>query len=299
MIGRWHKEAIVYDPKGLLLAVCLLVPFAGCQLTDRFKDEPEKDVVARVHDEFLYRDELSTIITPGLPAKDSVQLAKSYIESWIRNRLVLDKAEANLAEELKNVDRKLEQYRNSLIRYSYEREIIRQNLDTTVTKSEIDKYYNDNKANFQLRDNIVKALYVKVKKNAPKVNQVRVWYKSNTAKERKLLEEYCNKFATDFMPDDTTWHSFDELLKKVPVRFFDKESYLRNNSTIEAEDSTDLYFVKIKDYKIRESQSPLSFVEEDIRAMIVNKKKLDVIRDMEKSIYDEALKKNEFEIFGN
>ncbi|MFM7768599.1 MAG: hypothetical protein ACKO9S_12170, partial [Bacteroidota bacterium] len=79
MIGRWHKEAIVYDPKGLLLAVCLLVPFAGCQLTDLFKEEPEKDVVARVHDEFLYRDELSTIITPGLPAKDSVQLAKSYI----------------------------------------------------------------------------------------------------------------------------------------------------------------------------------------------------------------------------
>ena len=170
-------------------------------------------------------------------------------------------------------------------------------LDTTVSDGDVQKYYNENKANFLLRDNIVKALYVKVKKNAPKVSQVRAWYKSDIPKDRKSLEDYCNKFASDFMSDDTTWHSFDDLLKKIPEKIFDKESYLRNNSTLEVEDSTDLYFVRIKDYKIRESQSPLSFVESDIRSLIVNKKKLDLIRDMEKSIYEEALKKNEFEIY--
>lgn len=282
------------------MAACgLLFSLQACNWLNGINQEPVKEAVARVQDEYLYQEELASIIQPGLPAKDSLQIAKSYIESWIRNRLVLEKAEANLAEELKNVDRKLEQYRNSLIRYTYEREVIRQNLDTTVSKAAIEKYYSENKSNFLLRDNIVKALYVKVKKNAPRVNQVRTWYKSNLAKDRKALEDYCNKFATDYMPDDTTWHSFDELLKKIPEKIFDKESYLRNNSTLEAEDSTDLYFVRIKDYKIRESQSPLSFVEDDIRAMIINKKKLDLIREMEQSIYDEALKKNEFEIFGN
>ena len=270
---------------------------SACNWFWGLSSEPGKEAVARVQDEYLYKEELASIIQPGLPAKDSLQLAKSYIENWIRNRLVLEKAEANLAEELKNVDRKLEQYRNSLIRYTYEREIIRQNLDTTVSDGDVQKYYNENKANFLLRDNIVKALYVKVKKNAPKVSQVRAWYKSDIPKDRKSLEDYCNKFASDFMSDDTTWHSFDDLLKKIPEKIFDKESYLRNNSTLEVEDSTDLYFVRIKDYKIRESQSPLSFVESDIRSLIVNKKKLDLIRDMEKSIYEEALKKNEFEIY--
>jgi hypothetical protein len=143
----------------------------------------------------------------------------------------------------------------------------------------------------------VKALYVKVRKNAPKVNQVRNWYKSDLAKDRKLLTDYCNQYASDFMQDDTTWHSFDELLKKIPSKIFDKESFLRNNTTLEAEDSTDYYFIKIREYKMRESQSPLSFVQDDIRVMIVNKKKLDLIREAEKAIYDEALKKNEFEIF--
>jgi hypothetical protein len=283
----------------VIWALGLLSALSACNWFGALNNQPDKEAVARVQDDFLYKEELASVIQPGLPAKDSMQIAKSYIENWIRNRLVLEKAEANLADELKNVDRKLEQYRNSLIRYTYEREIIRQNLDTTVSTADIQKYYNENKTNFQLRDNIVKTLYVKVKKNAPKVNQVRAWYKSDLAKDRKALDEYCNKFASDYSADDTTWHSFDDLLKKVPARIFDKESYLRNNSTIEAEDSTDLYFVRIKDYKIRESQSPLSFVENDIRSMIINKKKLDLIRDMEKSIYDEALKKNDFEIFSN
>lgn len=291
------NKPFVLPSSKFLWALGLMSALSACDWFGGLSTEPGKEAVARVQDEYLYREELASIIQPGLPAKDSLQLAKSYIENWIRNRLVLEKAEANLAEELKNVDRKLEQYRNSLIRYTYEREIIRQNLDTTVSDNDIQKYYNENKANFLLRDNIVKALYVKVKKNAPKVNQVRAWYKSDVAKDRKALEDYCNKFASDFMSDDTTWHSFDELLKKIPEKIFDKESYLRNNSTLEAEDSTDLYFVRIRDYKIRESQSPLSFVESDIRSLIVNKKKLDLIRDMEKSIYEEALKKNEFEIY--
>ncbi|MEY3343034.1 MAG: hypothetical protein RL090_718 [Bacteroidota bacterium] len=283
--------------QAITLAFMLALSFSSCDLPDKFGGASERDAVARVYDRYLYRDELAEIIQPGLPTKDSLQLANNYINNWIRNELVLYKAESNLDEEKKNVDRKLEEYRNSLIRYIYERELIRQNLDTTVSKTEIEKYYQENKANFQLRDNIVKALYVKVRKNAPKVNQVRTWYKSDLPKDRKLLTDYCNQYASDFMQDDTTWHSFDEMLKKIPSKIFDKESFLRNNTTLEAEDSTDYYFIKIQEYKMRESQSPLSFVQDDIRVMIVNKKKLDLIRDAEKSIYDEALKKNEFEIF--
>lgn len=283
--------------RSLACILPLIFALTGCDLTGKFSADAEREAVARVHDRYLYRDELAEIIQPGLPTKDSLQLASNYIQNWIRNELVLYKAESNLDDEKKNVDRKLEEYRNSLIRYIYEREFIRQNLDTTVSKSEIEKYYEDNKSNFELRDNIVKALYVKVRKNAPKVNQVRNWYKSDLAKDRKLLTDYCNQYASDFMQDDTTWHSFDELLKKMPSKIFDKESFLRNNTTMEAEDSTDYYFIKIREYKMRESQSPLSFVQDDIRVMIVNKKKLDLIREAEKAIYDEALKKNEFEIF--
>ena len=237
------------------------------------------------------------MITPGTSKEDSVLMANSYIQSWIKQQVILHKAETNLDDEKKDVELKLEEYRNSLITYVYETELIRQRLDTIVSNEEIEKYYNDNQRNFELKDNIIKVLYLKVKKNAPKIKKVTDWYRSTNSKDRLKLEEYCYQYATDFHLDDDTWLLFDELLKKVPIKTYDKEAFLRNNRFIEMEDSTDIYFVNIKDMKIRESLSPMSFVQDDIRVLIINKRKLSLIKEMEKAAYEEALQKNEFEIY--
>ena len=297
LINKFLKIPAVTSSRYLIYFLIPILITQGCNQIDKFRGRQEDNVVARVHDKYLYREELSKIIQPGLSENDSIQLVKSYTQNWIRRQLILKKAEENLSENLKNVDRQLAEYRNSLITYTYETELIRQNLDTTVTKEEIEKYYNDNKDNFQLRDNIVKASFIKVNKSAPKVNQLRNWHRSNSEKERKLLDDYCNQYASDYSSNDTTWFLFDELLKKTPVKPFDKETFLRTNSFIEAEDSTDLYLVRIREFKTRETQSPLSFVEDDIRVIIVNRKKLELLREMEQLIYEEAQRKNEFEIY--
>ncbi|MBL0340496.1 MAG: hypothetical protein IPP71_05975 [Bacteroidetes bacterium] len=205
------------------------------------------------------------MISPGTTKEDSALLANSFIQNWIRQQAILHKAETNLDDEKKDVEQKLEEYRNSLITYIYETELIRQKLDTVVSDQEIEKYYQENQRNFELKDNIIKVLYLRVKKDAPKIKKVKEWYKSTNSKERLLLEGYCYQFASDFHLDDETWLLFDELLKKVPIKTYDKESFLRNNRYIEMEDSTNLYLVNIKDMKIRESLSPLSFVKDDIR----------------------------------
>ncbi len=277
--------------------VVFFLCFTSC---DKFRNESKvipTGAVARVNDKYLYADDISRMITAGTSKEDSILMANSYIQSWIKQQVVLHKAENNLDEEKKDVEKKLEEYRNSLITYIYETELIRQRLDTVVSDQEIEKYYGDNQRNFELKDNIIKVLYLKIKKNAPKKNKVMEWYRSENPKDRLKLEEYCYQFATDFHLDDDTWLLFDDLLKKVPIKTYDKEAFLRNNRYIEMEDSTDLYLVNIRDMKIRESLSPLSFVKDDIRVLIINKRKLSLIKEMEKAAYDEALLKNEFEIY--
>lgn len=253
--------------------------------------------MARAYDKYLYSEDISRMITPGTSNEDSIMMANSFIQSWIKQQVVLHKAETNLEDEKKDVEKKLEEYRNTLITYIYETELVRQRLDTIVSDQEIEKYYQDNQRNFELKDNIIKVLYLKVKKDAPKVKKVKEWYRSENNKDRLKLEEYCYQFASDFHLDDETWLLFDELLKKVPIKTYDKETFLRNNRFIEMEDSTDLYLVNIRDMKIKESLSPLSFVKDDIRVLIINKRKLSLIKEMEKASYDEALQKNEFEIY--
>lgn len=281
----------------MLKAVICLIMLSSCNFVDKFKEEKKPNAVVRVHDTYLYEDEISRMVTPGTSKEDSTLLVDNFIQNWIKQQLILHKAETNLDDEKKDVEKKLTEYRNSLITYIYETELIRQKLDTVVSEAEIEKYYSDNQRNFELKDNIIKVLYLRVKKDAPKIKKVKEWYKSTSLKDQVQLEEYCYQFASDFHLDDKTWLLFDELLKKVPVKPFDKESFLRNNRYIELEDSTDLYLVNIKEMKIRESLSPLSFVKDDIRVLIINKRKLDLIKEMEKAIYEEALEKNEFEIY--
>jgi len=282
------------------MALTALVVFFTLSSCNYFR-KPESDkpdaAVARVYDKYLYSEDISRMITPGTSKQDSILMANSFIQSWIKQQVVLHKAETNLDDEKKDVEKKLEEYRNTLLTYIYETELVRQRLDTIVSDQEIQKYYQDNQRNFELKDNIIKVLFLKVKRDAPKIKKVKEWYKSSNSKDRIKLEEYCYQFASDFHLDDETWLLFDELLKKVPIKTYDKEAFLRNNRFIEMENSTDLYLVNIRDMKIRESLSPLGFVKDDIRVLIINKRKLSLIKEMEKAAYDEALQKNEFEIY--
>ncbi len=276
---------------------CLFFFTFSCSKFKKQETKNTEGIIARVFDRKLYLADVKNIVPKGTSHNDSITIIKNYIQNWARQQVVLKKAEDNLSADEKDVESKLEEYRNSLITYIYESELIRQKLDTGITDQEIESYYNEHPNNFQLKDNIIKVIYLRLPKNAPKIEKVRNWFKSDNAKDRKLLEDYCFQFARDYNFNDEEWLLFDDLLKKVPIETYDKEQFLRNNRFIEIPDSNTIYLVNIKGFKIKESQSPLSFERDNIRNLIINKRKLDMIREMEKAAYDNALNDHEVEFF--
>src|ERR1043165_2158528 len=220
--------------KQLVFAACALLLFSCGPGKDADKD---KVVVARADKEYLYLDDLKDLVPPGTPAKDSAELMRKYIETWIRESLVIQKAEANLAEEQKNVEKQLKDYRNSLITYAYEKELVKQKLDTIVSDAEIEEYYNNNQADFELKDNIIKVIYVKVDKKAPGIDKLKKWYRSDNMKDREQLASYCHQFAANFFLDDSSWLLFDDLSKEIPIQAYNKELFLQNNRFVEVDDS--------------------------------------------------------------
>jgi hypothetical protein len=259
--------------------------------------EDGKKPVAKAFDQYLYSSDIKGLVPKGTSKKDSVSIVKNYIDSWIRTQLVLNKANKNLGEDEKDVEKQLEDYRTSLIIYAYEKSLINQKLDTTVSGFEIENYYNQHQDDFQLKDNIIKVLYLKLAKNSPKLSQVKQWYKSSNQKDRKLLEEYCHQYAINYYLDDDSWLQFNDLLKEIPIKTYDEEQFLKNNRYVEIEDSSNIYLVNISGFKIKESTSPLSFERDNIKSIIINKRKLVLIDDMEKKVYDESLKNNDFKIY--
>jgi hypothetical protein len=277
------------------LSLLLIFFISSCKLFKK-QDGDKRDAVARAFDKYLYTDDLKGMVPANTAKQDSIVIIKNYISNWIHQQVVLHKAESNLDEEKKDVDRQLEEYRNSLIRYAYERELIQQRLDTIVSDKEIEDFYNANPGNFELKSNILKVIYLKLNKKSPKLEKARQWFRSDQPHDRALLTDYCRQYALNYFLDDNTWLLFDDLLKEIPIKTYDQEQFLQNNRNIEIADSVNIFLVSIKGFKIKNSLSPLSFEKNNIRAMIINQRKLKLIEQMEKQAYEDAEKKGEFEI---
>lgn len=276
----------------------IFVAIAGFTACNSHKEEQGRgNEVARVFESRLYEADIAEMLPDGIKGNDSALLVTNYINNWIRQELLLHKAELNLDDEQKNVEKQLEDYRNSLVIYLYEKEFVRQRLDTIVSDEEIEKYYEENKGNFELKDNIVKVLYVKLDNKAKKTDKLKKWLQSGDSDDRKKLEEYCVQNAEKYFFDDDNWILFDELIKEVPIKTYNKELFLKNNRFVEVQDSLYIYFVNIKDFQVKETTSPLSFQKENIKNIIINTRKLELVKKMEEEIYEEAINKNYFEIY--
>ena len=278
----------------LFIYSILLVFIIACNTTISNQDTDE--VLARVHDKRLYKSDLIDIVPEGVGGSDSISIVKNYLNNWVRNELILQKAEINLLDSQKDFKKQLDNYRKSLIIYEYESNLIRQNLDTIVYDSEIEEYYKKNKQNFQLRDNIIIVHFVVLHIDSIDNNPVAELLNSELAEDYDLLEEYCKKSAVNYYLEDQ-WIYFNDLLSSVPIETYNPQAFLETTDYVEIEDIQSIYYVKFLDYKIKESESPLSLKKETIRSIIINKRKVELIKKMHSEVYENAFQNNEFEIF--
>ena len=277
-----------------------LVMVLGISLTSciNFADDKGQPV-AKAFDKYLYPSDLEGLVPKNTHGNDSAAIVKAFIDQWQHEQVILHQAENNVNIDEKAIEEKLEVYRKSLIRFEYEQELIRQKLDTAVNDQEIQKYYSDNKDNFQLKKPILKVSYIKLPENAPKVAIVKNLFASKDMRDIDLLEKYCFKYSPNFSLLDTAWHYKDELKKILPIDEIPEHRYDNLNRIFEISDNNALYLIILRDSKFRDSLSPLAFEKENIRNLILNQRKLALISQMETEVFKEAQKNNELEIYEN
>jgi hypothetical protein len=276
------------------LLILFLILFASCSTF--FHNKSER-ALARVDDDYLYEADLKGVVSPGTLPKDSLVIVRSFIDRWIRQQLILQQAAKNLTDEQLDFSRQMEDYKNSLTIYAYENELVRQKLDTSVTEDEIETYYDANQQNFLLKDNIVQIQYVKLALKSPSTRQIKKLLNSDNPDDKNRLADMCEKNADDYFLDSENWLLFNDVLKQVPIKTYNQEEFLKNRKDVEYQDSMFVYLVRLKDFKIKESVSPLNFEKQRIRDIILNKRKIDLINRMQEDVFISAQKKNVFEIY--
>lgn len=275
------------------LLLIFVVIFYSCNQNKTENDKP----VAKVNNKTLYLSTISSIIKDDTKKEDSILIAENYIHQWIKKQLIISKAELNLTEEDKDVSKMVEDYRSSLIIHKYQQQLIEQKIDTLISQFEIENYYKDYSANFILNRNIIKALYIKVPIPVPSLKKVQKLYKSEKEDDWDELEDYCFQNATKFDNFNDCWISAQELLNKLPGNISNEDRFLRNTKYYETTDSTYHYFIKIEEFKLRNNLAPLPFVKGNIKKILLNKRKIQFIKNLEENIYRDAESKNKFKIY--
>ena len=272
----------------MIIGVCILLK--AC--TQAPKEEP----VAQVGDRFLYKSDLLKIFPGNATKEDSLIIATDYINKWVKQELMIQKANENLSQSQKDVSRELEEYRNSLIIFRYKNELMQQRMDTVVSEDQIQQYYDQNKAAFNLDRYIVKGVYVKIPKELANINALKTMVQDMTDEGQSVLKDYCTRYAKNFEIANN-WIDFKLLNRSLPVSIDDPEAFLRNNSLKEMTDEDYYYLVSIRDYKLTNDLAPLEFVENDIKNLILNQRKIKFLREVENNIYKEGERQKKFKIY--
>ncbi|MGE5419405.1 MAG: hypothetical protein ACM3UT_04425 [Chloroflexota bacterium] len=272
-----------------------LLLLTGCN--DEHKSV-QRTPVAEVGRNILYLDQIPQHVYNGSDRSDSVALIQNYVKTWAKRQLLLLKAEENLSLAQKDeVDSQLGETRANLLIHQYQQQLLLEKMDTVITENELENYYVTNDKSFFLTSNIVKALYIKIPVETPGLEKIKSLARSNNQQDLQQLESVCFQFAEKFDDFNEDWVTMDRLSVELHQDFENEENFLRYNTFYEMADSSYVYLISIRDYRLRSSLAPFEYVRDDIKRIIWNTRRLELIQSLENGIYNDALKENSFKIY--
>lgn len=279
------------------LYIIFFIFLLSCSLFE-VEERQQGSPVARVYDKYLYPSDLFGIVDDKMPKQDSINIVTNYIDNWVRQNLILHLVEQNLPEDQKRLNRQIEDYRNALLIFAYEQKLIEQKLDTIIDNNEVKVYYSNHKENFRLSLNIIQMSYVKLDNKSEEIRLFRKLLKSDETADKRKLFDLCSSSAdVKKYSLDTSWYFLNHILEEISLKTYNKENFLRFNKYIEKADTSSIYFLRIKNYGLSNEVAPLSYVRNDIIQILLNKRKVKLLDQIKRNIYQNALKKGDYEVY--
>lgn len=273
----------------------LLILVTSC---DFFKKTDDRIPVARVNDTYLYYDDIKDLVSEGTSKEDSMLLVQNFINRWATQQLFVDGAKVNLSESKQAEFNKLvEQYKTDLYTKAYIEALVKRDMNTVVNKQEAEAYYNENKDVFKLNEELLKFRYIHLDENIINYKAIVEKFKRFNSNDKNDLNAISIQFKS-YSLNDTIWIKVNQVISKIPaITLENKDQLLKKSNFVQLKDSLGVYLMQINDVLLRNDTAPLEYVRPTIDQIVVNKRKLELIRELEKDITKDAIKNNQFEIY--
>jgi hypothetical protein len=257
------------------------------------------DVVAKVGSHYLYEEDVRDLIPPGTPRQDSIRMLKQYVNSWALKYLLLSRAESELPKEERDVEKELEEYRNSLIAYRYEKLYINMRLDTLVTREQAREYYQNDSSRNSLDNYVVKARIVKISSGSPNLERIRSLYRSQALEDIDELERLCYNSADKYSDYDNKYTDLNIVARDLPLNTLECETLLEKNNYIETKDNVYTYLAFFPEIFREGDQPPFEYYYSKIKEIIISKRKRELIKEMEKDLLTDGIENNTVKTYIN
>lgn len=276
------------------LAIISLLFFCSCNyLTQDASIIP----IARVNSSYLYQDDITDLILEDTSKEDSTLIVNNFINRWATRQLLIDQSMINLSQEKQDFfNEMVSQYKMDLYTEAYKSSIILKQLDTIIQEKEYEDYYNLNKRNFKLNDELLKVRYIQVDKNFLNIKALEKKIKRYDSIDKKDLINLSIKFKS-FNLNDSIWIKSDVLIGRLPILKEENSKVLKKPNYTQLQDSLGVYLIKIEAILKTNDIAPLSYVRPTIEQIILNKRKQNLLKKIKKDITIDAIKNKNFEIF--
>ena len=275
------------------ISFLLLLLISACNLPTN----NESDAVARVGENYLFSSDLQDQIGPRYNG-DSLQIANRLIDDWAEQLLYLKKAEINLnSTEKKRLDKLVRTYRNDLYVKTYKDMAIQSQLDSVVDQVEIQDYFEQNKANFRTNKDLLRGRYVRVRNENFNLSTIRRSLRRFNDLDKIFLDSIALQFTTYSM-NDSIWVQASQFFNRLPsISERRYKNFLKNNTFFELQDSLEVYLVVVEEVVLRNDLAPLEYVTPTLKQILINKRKLELMRQFDREIIEEGLQQNTYEIY--
>ena len=264
----------------------------SCKKTSKVDDT----VLAKVDQDYLYLSDLKLILPEQLKGKDSVNFVESYVQKWVSSKLMYRKASENLAENQEEIEEKTEKFRQSLYVYKYEQMLVSQKLNKVISDNDVDDYYLKHSSELLLNENIVKPLFVQVSRKVQNVSEIINLMYSKRPEDLEKIKDFCFQNSAKFFFGED-WMSEKEISCLLPSKNRDLKQLYFSHQVSREQDSENFYLVRIDNVLVKGEIAPKSYVQNEIKQIILQERTQELLKNVRNKIYEDALKNNIFEIY--
>lgn len=283
-----------------VLSYCLV---SSCDFISNDEVE-DKEPLVKVYEEILYKEDIpkKMSISEGVVV-DSNQYIKKYIDQWVTKKLIYNAAQNSLpSSQLTEIDNLVDKYREDLILTHYQSYFInnsKNKMDTLITMEQMRKFHEENKENFRVNEDIYQvqyAVFPRVSTDRSVVRKIKRHFskKSLSKEDEKEYRELLNTHAADFNYKDNTWYNLGYLFGKISELRKYESSINKLDRTIEISTSKVVYLFRTTAHKETGDYSPLSYVSDIVRKIIINQRKQKALDNLKNELYKQAIRSQQF-----